>query len=82
MANIREKIICCLSNIGCIINEDEENFTIEIEDSIMLISFIVELEVNFDIEIPDELLTSGRFEKCNDVIEMLSQLIERVDSNY
>ncbi|MHA6529492.1 hypothetical protein [Paenibacillus sp. BAC0078] len=79
MANIRERIISCLNNIGCIINEDEENFTIEIEDSIMLISFIVELEVNFEIEIPDELLTSGRFENCNDVMEMLRQLVEQVD---
>lgn len=74
----KKGIIICLNNIGVIVDnlnlEDRvENHLI---DSISYISFIVELEQYFDIEIPDEYLGSQSIQSFRDVEEIIKIAVE------
>ena len=67
--NIKEGIVVCLDNIGVIVNDlnlrdDLNKF---LPDSISYISFIVELEQYFDIEIPDEYLVDQSIQNFEDI---------------
>lgn len=66
---MRSRIIACLQRLGFIVDEREENFELQeyLEDSVSFISFIVELESEFDIEIPDEYLMPDSMKTYKDV---------------
>lgn len=73
---IKEKIIECMSNMGIINYENDSNFKIEdyILDSIMFVSFIIELEQMFRIDIPDEYLITDRLQTFDDIYNMIELL--------
>lgn len=70
-----KEIIKCMHNLGIIVDDENDNFMLEnyIEDSIAYISFIVELEQTFNIEIPDEYLVAGAMTTLADVCNMISE---------
>ncbi|MFR8792328.1 phosphopantetheine-binding protein [Gallintestinimicrobium sp.] len=61
MDDITERILNCLLELGIVFEQEENNFELTdyIEDSLTFISFVSELENEFDIEIPDEYLLQG-----------------------
>lgn len=58
IGDVREKLLTALDEIGIIIDNAEEEFDLQeyITDSIAFITFIVNIEKQLGIEIPDELL--------------------------
>lgn len=75
---IEEKIIEAFNNIGIFIDIDEANdISIEeiLEDSLMFISFIVELEQIFSIEIPDDFLLPERISSFESIKNMILEIM-------
>jgi acyl carrier protein len=72
---IQNGIIECMKNIGIFVDE-AGNFEIQeyINDSITFLTFIVELEQKFGIEIPDNYLTMNELNTLADVSELISVL--------
>ena len=66
----------CFNNIGIIIDNLGEESLIEdyLEDSMSYISFIVEIEQEFDIEVPDEYLLPDRLKTICDILDMINML--------
>lgn len=74
---MRRGIIQCFINLGIMMDEDiEENPSLSeyLESSLVFVSFIVELEQFFQIEIPDDYLVEGRLSSFADVEIMLEEL--------
>lgn len=74
---IKEKIIDSLSLIGIFVdcNEDEDvNLSEYVEDSITFVQFIVEIEDQLEINIPDELLSLSLLDSLCGFAEMLAEL--------
>lgn len=71
----KDNVITCLTNIGCIVDENTDDLKEVIEDSIMYVSFIVELEEMFDIEIPDDYLFLGAMSSISSICDMLNEII-------
>lgn len=73
-----EDIINILSNIGIIIENIDKDSSIflneYIEDSIAFISFVVEIENVFGIEIPDEYLLFSEMETLSDVCNIINNI--------
>lgn len=70
-----ERIVKCFKNIGIIIDETENiKLTEYLTDSVMFISFLVELENEFNLEIPDEYLLPNKLTSLDDVGNMLLEL--------
>ena len=69
MDDITERILNCLLELGIVFEQEENNFELTdyIEDSLTFISFVSELENEFDIEIPDEYLLQGVLGTLNDL---------------
>lgn len=70
---LRNRIQKCFFNLGILLDTQEENFDISeyLEDSIAFVSFIVELESEFDIEIPDDYLVEGKLATYSDVVNLI-----------
>ena len=79
----KEGIIVCLNNIGVIVDDLdlEEKVEDHLTDSVSYVSFIVELEQYFDIEIPDEYLGSQSIQSFRD-IEAIIKLLQKCKSLY
>ncbi len=81
---IRERLINTLQNVDIFIDDDFNDDDIDIRNyitsSIQFISFIVEIERDFNIEIPDEMLVIDNFSSLNELTEKISDLIKR--KNY
>lgn len=74
---IKEIITQAINNIGLIYTMEElENEIIGdvIPDSITYISFIIELEQVFDIEIPDEYLIPDKLSCIDNIVDMVKLL--------
>jgi len=74
---IRKAILKLLENNGIVIESDEgdldlRNYSI---DSIMFISFIVDLENEFSIAIPDEYLTIELLQSIDGLTNLIIELI-------
>ncbi len=56
--DVREKLLAALDEIGIIIDSTQEEFDLQeyITDSITFITFIVNIEKQLDIEVPDDML--------------------------
>lgn len=71
------RIISCLKNIGIYV-DDEENLDIDIndyiEDSITFITFVVELEREFNIEIPDDYLIPTQLNTISNILNLIKEL--------
>lgn len=78
--DMRDGIIQCFQNLGILIDpESEANPSLSeyLDSSMVFVSFIVELEQYFDIEISDEYLIEGRLSSYADVELMLEELISK-----
>ena len=75
---IRKRIIICLENIGFVFfdNLDDINLSEYISDSVEFVQFLVELEEEFNIEIPDDLLGMEILGSINGLSNMIIELIE------
>lgn len=73
---VKEKIVECMNNMGIVNFEDDTNFRVDeyILDSVMFVSFIIELEQMFDIEIPDEYLIADRLQTFDDIYNMIESV--------
>lgn len=76
--NNKKGIIKCLNNIGVIVEDIslEEKIESHLIDSISYVSFIVELEQYFDIEIPEEYLGNQSIQNFNDIEVIIEMLVE------
>jgi len=74
---MRDRIVGCMKNIGLTVESDEPDFDVNeyIKDSITFITFIVELETEFDIEIPDEYLMPARLNTISNITKIFEKLI-------
>ena len=77
MDDITERILNCLLELGIDFEQEENNFELTdyIEDSLTFISFVSELENEFDIEIPDEYLLQGVLGTLNDLKNIITLLV-------
>lgn len=77
--NIKEKIIECMNNMGIVNFEDDANFKLDdyIVDSVMFVSFIIELEQMFNIEIPDEYLVVDSLQTFDDLYIMIETVLNK-----
>lgn len=82
MNNI-EKLCDCFQEMGIMVNELNESVELFeiIEDSMNFITFIVELENTYKIEIPDEYLLPGNLVTIKDVLQMIDKLQSDVISS-
>ena len=81
---IEEKIIEAFINIRCTIDIDEVcDISIEeiLEDSLIFVSFIVELEQIFSIEIPDEFLLPEKISSFESVKNMILEIARTENEN-
>lgn len=78
-----DKLRECFERIGIIVDDlDEVTELMDIiEESVTFITFIVELEDVFEIEIPDEYLLPGKLVLIEDVLQMIDILESGVKSN-
>lgn len=76
--NIEETIVKCLNNIGIIIGKSdiEKNTDLNefITDSLTFVMFIIELEQNFEIEIPDEFLNPENIKNISLISDMINTI--------
>lgn len=70
--SIRDIIIENIELNGAEINEEG---TIEEIDSITFISLVLDLEAEFNIEIPDEYLLMGVFSSVDNIVSIIETLI-------
>lgn len=77
MDDITERILNCLLELEIVFEQEENNFELTdyIEDSLTFISFVSELENEFDIEIPDEYLLQGVLGTLNDLKNIITLLV-------
>lgn len=74
---VKKEVLTCLKNIGVMVDESEgDNLNVQdyIEDSIMFITFIIELENHFDIEIADEYLLPEKVNNLQNLVELVNEL--------
>lgn len=79
-AEMKIKLIECMDNIGIFIDpEDESDVQLEnyIQDSIHFIMFVVEIENQFNIEIPDDYLIFSNFDSIYKIYDLLEILISK-----
>lgn len=75
---MRERILKCIEKIGLQVEIDIQDFDVNdyIKDSITFITFVIELENEFDIEIPDEYLLPERLNMLSNISSLLESLIK------
>ena len=80
---VKEKIVECMNHMGIVDFEEDANFRVDdyILDSVMFVSFIIELEQMFDIEIPDEYLVADRLQTFDDIYNMIESVTGEADIN-
>lgn len=79
MGKILEGILECLNNIGIVCGdkiEPEEKIADYINDSISFITFVVELENYFQIEIAENYLVADEWVTFQNAIEIIQKNIE------
>lgn len=73
--NIKRKV--CLAIERVIASDIEKNEKLsEIIDSIMFVSIIIEIEQEFNIEIPNEYLNIEMFECVENIVNAVTKVIE------
>lgn len=76
--SIRDVVIKCLNNVGIVIDSEADDVNINdySVDSITFISFIVEIENELNIEIPDGYLYADILKSLNGFVGFVEKLIE------
>jgi acyl carrier protein len=77
---IQSGIIECLKNIGIFV-DDADNFELPeyIDDSVSFLTFIVELERKFEVEIPDNYLSMKELNTLSDVYDLVNMIMGEAD---
>lgn len=77
--NIRNRIIECLDRVGILVEAEEDDVNVNDYgvDSISFISFIVEVEKEFNVEIPDGYLYVDVLQSLNGFVHLVEQLVEQ-----
>lgn len=72
----RNKILKCLGNLGYIIDDEENDIDISefIVDSVEFVEFLVELEDEFETNIPDSLLGIEILKSLNGLANMMCEI--------
>lgn len=73
MMDIETKLINIFEDTGIIIDKDSKKENLNL-DSLHYISIICEIENEFDIEIPDEMLSNNPLETFSDFENMIEEL--------
>lgn len=80
MPQYRKDIINAMLNMGIFLDDSEKTDAMLLndllEDSLMFISFILELEEGLNIKIPDEYLLQDALKSIADVEEMINDIID------
>lgn len=78
---MRERIIKCMEKIGLKVDPNTSDFDVNdyINDSITFIVFVVELESEFGIEIPDEYLLPARLNMISNISSLFEKLLAEVE---
>jgi acyl carrier protein len=78
--SIKQKLVFSLENIGIYISEEEKesdfNLSDYILDSLLFVTFFVELEKNLGIEIPDIYLSIEKFVSVDAFCISISELLQ------
>lgn len=81
---IEQKLVNCLENVSIYIDVDDtvddidlENY---IESSIQFISLVIEIEKEFSIEIPDEMLDINTFKTIDMICDLLNEILIQNES--
>lgn len=78
---IREKIVFELQKLGIFVDEtDDFNLREYIDDSLIFISFMVQVEETFDISFDDEDLIYGSLASINAFCNIVKEIVEK--NNY
>lgn len=72
---IREKLHYALINEGIYVDDDDVLISEYISDSIAFVSLIVQIECQFDVAMPDEILDFERLGSVNSLCVYISDLI-------
>ena len=74
---VRKRVIQCIEQLGFFIDRDSEDVDLSesIIDSLTFVQFLVELEEEFKVEIPDELLGMDMIKSLNGITNMVSDLL-------
>lgn len=70
---VLDKVVQCLEENGILVLDTGE---LDEYDSIELVSALVELEAQFDIEFPDELLQMHTFSRIEVIVKIIESLLE------
>ena len=73
----REKILQCFINIGVVIDDSENYVDLKeyVSDSIQFVTAVVEIEREFSIEFPDDLLVFSVFDSLNGLVNIVDTLL-------
>ena len=76
--NTKDKLIECFSNIGLLIEPQDDDVDLKeyILDSLQFVTAIVEIERVFSIEFPDGMLMYSVFDSLNGLVAIVDSLIE------
>lgn len=70
---VKERLINCLDNIGLFIEEDDSLKDV-VNSSLLFISMIIEIEQEFNVEIPDDYLDMEKLSTLSDLERMVNEL--------
>ena len=76
MDTIREKVVSCLSNVGIEVESDDINLLSYLQDSLVCVSFVVELEEVFQIEFDDTSFVDETFSDMDSICNIINVLLK------
>ena len=72
---LKEKIYECLSNVGIEMDYDDNNLNQYLQDSLVFISFVIELEEYFGVEIDETFFTEETFKTIDSLQNVVLNLL-------
>lgn len=72
---IKKTISRCLENVGIEFDNTDSNLSDSLVDSLVFISFIIELEENFGIEFDDDMFSDDNFRTLDDLCEVIKTYV-------
>lgn len=76
---MEEKLTDCFANVGIILDENDKDIPLIeiIQDSLALITLIVEVESFFEVEIPEEYLLLDEMQTFREFVMVIQNLISK-----
>lgn len=83
--DVKKRIVECLQRVGIILPEQIDYFDINLNDyildSLLFISFILCIEKEFGMEVPDEMLLQSTLSTLDSFSSTLERYINNISSN-